>query len=226
MSGMVLTEKDNCFIYDGIFPDGVVAGFTKPSLEGRHPYLDTPAALSFLNREIDVSYMKQVHGASVHRVNSGGMYVGDGLLTNLKGLALAVKTADCMPVILSSPEKDIMGVVHMGWRSAKDGILENIGDDLSTFIATAGPALRKCCYEVGREFLEYVRMKPFLEEKDGRIFFDPAGFVKNELTKKGLKEENFFDAGLCSFCSPGEFYSHRRTGTKNRTISFIMDTRA
>jgi YfiH family protein len=226
MTGMVLTEKDNCFIYDGIFPDGVIAGFTKPSLEGRHPYIDTPTALSFLEREIDVSYMKQVHGAVVHRVNLGGMYVGDGLITGSKGLTLAVKTADCMPVILSSHEMGVTGVVHMGWRSAKDGILENVGDDLSTFVAASGPALRKCCYEVGREFFEYERVKPFLEERDGRIFFDSVSFVKNELMKRGLKEENFFDAGLCSFCSPGAFHSHRRTKTKNRTISFILDTRA
>jgi hypothetical protein len=219
---MELTEHDHCYLYEGVFPEGIIAGFTKPRLEGRLPHKDAQKALSFLDTAFAVSYMEQVHGSKVHLVSSGGMYVGDGLLTKEKGLVLAVKTADCMPVILHSRTEGILAAVHMGWRSAKEGILANVGEDLSTFTAVIGPALRKCCYEVGEEFLDFGNMSPFIEKKGKKLYFDPVAFARAALIERGLKEENFFDTRICSYCSFMELYSHRRTAQKNRTISFIV----
>lgn len=219
---MKLAERDYCYLYEDVFPDGIIAGFTKPQLEGRLPDRDAPKALSFLGSVFDVSYMKQVHGSKVHTVNFGGMYVGDGLVTEEKRLVLAVKTADCMPVTLYSRDQGVLAAVHMGWRSAKEGILANVGEDLSSFTAVVGPALRKCCYEVGEEFLDFDNMSPFLGRKGEELYFDPVSFAKEELLKRGLKEGNFFDTRICSYCSFMELHSHRRTGRNSRTVSFIV----
>ncbi len=110
----------------------------------------------------------------------------------------------------------------MGWRSAEAGILDNISFDLSSFAAIAGIGLRQCCYEVGEEFLEHERLKPFLERKQKKIFFDPIGFARATLIKKGLSEDNFFDLGLCNFCMESDFFSYRKSHTENRTVSFIL----
>lgn len=221
---MKLVEKTHCYLYGGVFPENIVAGFTKPAIEGRMPLSDAPKALSFLDSVVDISYMKQVHGSQVHKVHSPGMYVGDGLVTGLKGLALAVKTADCMPVLLYSGAKKKSAAVHMGWRSAKEGILGNVGEDLSSFTAVLGPALRKCCYEVGEEFLGFTNMRPFVSRRGKKLYFDSISFAKAELVRRGLKEKNFFDTRICSYCSFLGLHSHRRTrGTsRSRTISFIV----
>lgn len=211
-------------MYDGVFPKGVIAGFTKPEIEGRVPSRDTLKALSFLDGTLDVSYMKQVHGSRVHKVRSGGMYVGDGLVTGSKGLILAVKTADCMPILLYDRKKGLAAAIHMGWRSAREGILGNIGEDLSSFTAVLGPALRKCCYEVGDEFLGFERMGPFIKKRKGKLYFDPASFAVGELLKRGLEKKNLFDPDICSYCSSLSLHSHRRTrgNSKARTISFVV----
>ena len=225
MCAMELIEREFCYLYDGVFPKGVIAGFTKPEIEGRVPSRDTPKALSFLDGALDVSYMKQVHGARVHNVRLGGVYEGDGLVTEEKKLVLAVKTADCMPILLYDLKGGAAAVIHMGWRSAKEGILGNTGEDLSSFCAVAGPALRKCCYEVGKEFLDLAGLRPFVERKGECLFFDPVSFAKNELIKRGLPENSFFDSGICSYCSSSKLHSHRRSrGGKARTISFIVKT--
>ena len=82
--------------------------------------------------------------------------------------------------------------------------------------------MRKCCYEVGDEFLGYLPMKPFVESQEGKLYLDPIGFAKEKLKLKGLRNENFFDVNICSYCSPENFFSYRKTKTPHRTLSFVV----
>lgn len=218
---MRLLEQKHCFLVSDIFFSDTVIGFTKPSLAGHMPQ-DLYQALSFLGRQPQLSYMRQLHSALVEVVSKPGVYEADGLFCGQANHVLAVRTADCLPLLLYSPEKDIVGAVHMGWRSAQAGILENISFDLSSFAVIAGIGLRQCCYEVGEEFLEYQRLKPFLERKGNKLFFDPIAFARANLVKKGLPEDNFFDLGLCNFCMERDFFSYRKSHTEERIISFIL----
>lgn len=217
----MMIENRYAHIVDGFFPDGITAGFTTPIIEG-DPSRDMDIALSFLNKKIDVAYMDQVHGSEIKKIDTPGLYTCDGIFTDKADLTLVVKTADCMPLIFCSRQENVVGVVHMGWRSAKGGILDNIPYELSSFKVFAGVGMRKCCYEVGSEFLAHKNFKPHIRSRGGKYYFDPLGFARTSLVANGLKEENFSDLGLCSYCSEQNFFSHRKTATRNRTLSFIL----
>jgi len=218
---VMLGKKDRCVLVRGFFPSDIIAGFTDTRTSGKLPS-DLEQVLSALGKERGVCYMKQPHSSTVDVAEKSGLYEGDGLLSNKPGLALVVKTADCLPLILASIGKKTLGVVHMGWRSAEAGILENLGDDMSSFQIILGPGLRKCCYEVGKEFCQYPRVGPYVEGRRGSLYFDPITFVKRSLMDRGAREENIFDLGICTLCSGGEVFSYRKTGTSSRTLSFVL----
>jgi len=212
---------EHAYIWQRFFPGPVTAGFTRPTLKG-DVLLDMSAALAPAGMSPAIAFMKQVHGPEVKNITEAGIYVCDGIFTGISGLALVVRTADCLPLIFYSEKMNISGVVHMGWRSAAGGILENIGYDLSSFICVAGVGLRTCCYRVGTDFTAHERVKEFVRKTADSLIFDPIAFARHHLIRKGLRPENFFDAGICSYCSPDGFHSHRRTGTPDRTLSFIV----
>lgn len=219
---MKLIEKENCFLIEDFFKSGVIAGFTKPVLHG-DVLKDIPKIPCL--KDFKVSFLKQIHSATIRNVQQGCFLEGDGLITDRPGIVCVVRTADCMPVFLSSEELNVIGVIHMGWRGAKLGILDNINYDLRTFKAVAGVAMRQCCYEVGKEFLNYREFKTSLEEKNNSLYFNPVNFANKSLSANGLKKDNFLDLNICSICSKENFYSFRRNATDFRTLSFIVRTK-
>lgn len=208
-------------LWNDIFPAEVASGFTSPALRG-DVESDMPEVLSAIGRKASLAHMKQVHGPEVKVIDSPGVYTCDAIFTSEPDMALVVRTADCLPLALYSEKEGVAGVVHMGWRSAVGGILENIPFDLSSFTCVAGPGLRLCCYRVGEEFLENGRTGAFIEKRNRWCYFDAVAFARRNLMDKGLKEARFFDCGACSYCSDGAFHSHRRSGTLDRTMTFIV----
>lgn len=104
--------------------------------------------------------MHQVHGAVVARADGPGpVGEADAIVTGVRGLPIAVATADCLPVVLSADGG--VGVVHAGWRGLAVGVIpaavERLGDRLGTVRAAAiGPHIGPCCYEVGPEVVAAV----------------------------------------------------------------------
>ena len=105
--------------------------------------------------------MKQIHSAVVHAVSapSHEPLAGDGLITNTPGLLLAVKTADCVPVLVADVKRRVVGAFHAGWRGTVARIGEKgVGEMRRQFgslprdlRAAIGPSIRRCCYQVGPE---------------------------------------------------------------------------
>ena len=217
---MKLIEKENCFLIENFFESNTIAGFTKPVLPG-NVLQDIPKVFEPSPKKLKIAFLKQVHSPKIHSIEKEGCFEGDGLITKEINLICVVRTADCMPVFLSSKKLGVIGVVHMGWRGAKKGILDNIKYDLKSFKAIAGLGMRRCCYRVGKEFLEYPGFRPFLKKSGDDLYFNPIGFLEKHLISHGLNRDNFFDLGMCSFCSKENFFSFRRDSADNRTLSFI-----
>jgi len=220
LPSLKLVEKECCHIFDGLFSPSVIAGFTKSNIKGSLPG-DIKKTLSFLEEEFKLAYLKQVHSSRINFIKKDGVTEGDGLFTKDTNLAMIVRTADCLPLFFESEEEGIVGVMHLGWKSAQQGILENIEFNLASFKVVAGVGLRKCCYRVGEEFLDYSSFRPFLEKRQSGFYFDPIDFDREYLWRKGLRKENFFDTGICTLCSC-DFFSYRKDKTNNRTLSFIL----
>jgi YfiH family protein len=217
-----LSDRKYCYTIEGVFTPAVIVGFTKPTLQG-NPLKDLKKALTGLCKNFKIAHLKQIHSPTAHAVSRQGIYEGDGLFSDKENLALVVRTADCLPIFFYSKELGSIGMIHMGWQGAMRGILNNMPHDkLSSFKVIVGLGLRKCCYALGEEFLKQQEMSPFLEKRGNGLYFDPVAFAKAVLLEKGLKEENFLDLNLCSFCSKKGFFSYRRDKTSSRTLSFII----
>ncbi|HEV2987474.1 MAG TPA: peptidoglycan editing factor PgeF [Candidatus Angelobacter sp.] len=105
--------------------------------------------------------LRQIHSDIIHLVESPAAdpLIGDGLITNRPGIALAVMTADCLPVMLIDKKNRAVGVFHAGWRGTVQRITEkglgamrcHFGSMPSDIEAVIGPGIGGCCYEVGEE---------------------------------------------------------------------------
>jgi polyphenol oxidase len=155
-----------------------------------------------------LAFNRQVHSTTVHRAEPGRRgEAGDGLWTDIPGLALLAFAADCVPIALArrSGERAV-AVLHAGWRGLSGGVVEaavgELGGDVA---AVVGPAIGPCCYETGAEVAEL-----FDEDLtiDGRL--DLWSAAERRLRAAGAVDVERVD--LCTLCHPELFFSHRRSG--------------
>lgn len=175
-----------------------------------------------------VTWLTQVHGASVVEVERPGEHAGvraDAAVTSTPGAALSVITADCAPVVLTSPQA--VAVAHAGWRGLVAGVLENAVAALrrtgaDRIEAWLGPCIRPRCYEFGATDLDEVAAR-FGERVRARTAWDSAaldvpGAVRAALAGVGV--DVVHDGGVCTACSPVHF-SHRARSEAGRQAAFV-----
>lgn len=167
----------------------------------------------------------QVHSAEVATLRAGddplsfAKIRADGLVTNQPGVALAVLTADCQPVLLADPQAGVIGAVHAGWRGALAGVLEAAVGAMADLGATRiraviGPCISQRHYEVGDEFMDEVLAEDpdhhrfFSGGPNGRPMFDLPSFGLARLREAGVEAEW---TGHCTYADPDRFYSYRRS---------------
>ena len=108
--------------------------------------------------------LKQIHSAIVHvaRELPQKPFVGDGIITSIPGLTLAVLTADCVPVLIVDPKRKAVGAFHAGWRGTMQRVVEKgvgmmrleYGPNPADLFAAIGPCIQQCCYAVGDEVID------------------------------------------------------------------------
>jgi len=149
--------------------------------------------------------------------------------TDRSGLALAILTADCVPVVLWADDASVVGVAHAGWRGLCAGVVENLvaaipapAGQLSAWI---GPCISQPCYEVGEEvWSRFAHLSADMiapsDTADKRLL-DLAATVEYRLGEANVTRVS--QSGLCSFSDP-RFYSYRgRSGIETgRMASFVL----
>lgn len=146
---------------------------------------------------------------------------GDALVSNVPGVALAILTADCQPVLFHDPKAGIIGAAHAGWKGAKDGVLENtldameaLGADRDNTVAVIGPTISLMNYEVGPEFQEnFVGDDPrndrfFSSGASGRAHFDLPAYGLHRLKQAGVGSAEWIH--YCTYADEDRFFSYRR----------------
>src|ERR1019366_3716635 len=109
----------------------------------------------------NLATLRQIHSTTCVRATGrgGGLGEGDALLENTPGSVVAVKTADCLPILLVDERQRAVAAVHAGWRGTVAGIAQRAVEAMRAEFgalpgelhAAIGPGIGKCCYEVGPE---------------------------------------------------------------------------
>lgn len=177
-----------------------------------------------ISRDPRLATLHQIHSdiCLPARGRTGMLGDGDALFENTPGHLIAVKTADCLPILLVDEEHQAVAAVHAGWRGTVAHIAQNavhamwqeFGTEARRLHAAVGPGIGKCCYEVGAEVAAQ-----FGETGPGHI--DLAEANRRQLADAGVPEAQIHVAALCTRCG-GDFHSYRRDKEKaGRMLSFV-----
>jgi polyphenol oxidase len=180
--------------------------------------------------------LKQVHSNIVHDLHdtlaASQAVVGDGAITGLRGAALGVQAADCVPILIADHKARVVAAVHAGWRGTAGRIAENAvrqivdayGVASEDLTAVIGPHNAVCCYEVGEEVVDAVNDPDAIVRKPEwvRPHLNQALANKRQLMQAGVPEHQIVVSNLCTQCRGDLFYSYRRDAARTgRMLSVI-----
>ena len=161
----------------------------------------------------------------------------DAVVTDRPGMALCIKTADCVPVFLIDSVRHVISAVHAGWKGTALHIVEKSVKEMvqrfgvrpSDLFAFLGPSIGPCCYEVDTDVYQAMSRHPEREaffrsgRQTNRWMLDLPLANRFQLIYAGLHPERIRMAGLCTACHPELFFSYRaQGGCTGRQLNFIM----
>ncbi|MBN2600452.1 MAG: peptidoglycan editing factor PgeF [Candidatus Marinimicrobia bacterium] len=171
----------------------------------------------------DLACGVQVHSSMIQKVEKPGLFKStDGLITNQKNIVLAIKTADCVPVLMYNPVHHTIATVHAGWRSVKQDIISNSVNLMTTefgakpeeIYCAIGPSIRSCCYEVQRDMANQFPADSIISRND-RLFLNLVRVIRTQLRARGILPNHIDDSEMCTCCHDELFFSYRRDGTQS-----------
>lgn len=196
-------------------PPGVRAGFATRGV-GERFRASLPS---------DPVWLSQVHGTTVASVDERNVEAlrasppsADAAVTRARGIVLAVKTADCLPVLFADRSGTVAGVAHAGWRGLAAGVLDATVEALDVpaheVAAWIGPAIGPDAFEVGADVYDtYCRPDPgcaqhFVPLREGKWLADLPGLARRRLSRLGITH---VDGGMwCTHADAARFFSYRR----------------
>ena len=189
-------------------------------------------------------WLKQVHGTRVwdaDLAHTEAIIEADAAVTSKTNTVLTVMAADCLPVLICSPDGGVIGAAHAGWRGLLEGVLENTVDAMQTktgqsdtgqYLAWLGPAIGPRAFEVGEEvraaFHEHAQKYALpspaeafiaIDNKLGKYWANLYQLARQRLLSKGLS--HVYGGEYCTVRDEADFFSHRRDGLSGRFAAFI-----
>lgn len=194
---------------------------------------------SLVAQNIDIEedrlvFLNQIHSNIVIEAAKAkkNLIDADSMITN-QPLALAIQTADCMPILLAEPSQNIIAAIHAGWKGAFDDIIENSvqaienkGGSRNHIHAIIGPCIHQASYEVDQKFKDR-----FLEQsnnytnlfipssRDNHYLFDFPQLGVMKLERSGI--QNIIPSKWDT-CADERFFSHRRASLQNKSTGRIV----
>jgi YfiH family protein len=193
-------------------------------------------------QQFNIQWLDQVHGNRVIYLNQDNGYSdtakeGDAIITREKGVALAIMTADCLPILLSANDGSEIAAIHGGWRPLSKNIIEKTlqqmltpNDKISVWL---GPCIGKKVFEVGQEvrslFIQQsnafkhafslISSEQVKEKKTEKYLADLSLIAQLQLRSLGIK--NITSLEHCTYSMNNDYYSFRRENKTGRMASVI-----
>jgi purine-nucleoside/S-methyl-5'-thioadenosine phosphorylase / adenosine deaminase len=214
------------------------------------PDADLTAGWEEVERAAGVTAARLVRTRQVHGTEAAVFLRGDDplsasttdadiLATDDPDLALAVRTADCVPILIADPASGAVAAAHAGWRGLALRVPEAAVRAITTrwashpggLAAAIGPSIGPCCYEVGREVRD--RFERAFPAGQATGWFEPGErpehwqldiwqSARDQLVEAGLAPDRVHVAGLCTGCHPEWFCSYRKQGPEaGRLVAVI-----
>lgn len=229
------------YIFDRLAKGPVLAVYSKRPMDFLIPdgeeearqrlYAEVEADLGYRFRK--VVHCRQTHSDIVHIVEEAdlerGLPDGDGMLTDLPGVALEIRTADCQSVFLYDPDKGVVGNIHSGWRGtlaritvrAVEKMVSHYGSRPENIEAYINPSILRCCFEVEDDviglFGARLDVRSYAEKSrvlngHQKYLLDTAAINRDDLLAAGLRPGHIFLSGVCTMCEKETYHSYRGDG--------------
>lgn len=158
----------------------------------------------------------------------------DGILTDNTQVTLFMRFADCVPVLLADPAKNVIGIVHAGWQGTYKKVVQkavermcaHFGSKLEDIRSGIGPSICQNCYEVGQEVQEIFkshlgeRAKGYFARHGGHLYLDLWRANYDALREAGLSQIEVSE--ICTSCNLSDWFSHRAEGGKTGRFAVLM----
>lgn len=203
-----------------------LAGFDEDTAE--NIYENRRRFLNIFGGEYKLTSAWQVHGDDVKIVATQADVDDtesqfDALVSDLQGILIGVKTADCVPVLIGDPVNKSFAAVHAGWRGTVQSIaakavkkmVKNFGSDPRDFVCAIGPAALCGNYEIGTDVIEAFaanfkdHKKYFAPTREGHALIDLHSANEDQLASLGVNRKNIFKAPFCTMERTDLFFSYR-----------------
>jgi len=178
---------------------------------------------------------RQVHGCDILMCSGAGMqHSGQAdILISRDGSPVAVRVADCTPILLADPVSGISAAVHAGWRGTAAGAVMHAvrallteGAKADNIVACIGPCIGPCCFEIGGDTGEALRQScpgadAFVHSRDSRLYADLSAINRVQLEHAGIGRDHIEvlaehltgdGNAACTCCNSAHFFSYRRDG--------------
>ena len=185
------------------------------------------------------SRLHQVHGNTVRvvtRADAAERPPADGMVTRERGIVLGIFTADCVPILMTTPDGDVACALHAGWRGIIAGIaangidaMERLGARRGDVRAALGPSIGPCCFEVDAELASQFAAeisgsaRHARDGKPGKAYLDLRAIVRDQLIEAGVARDSIENAGPCTRCASDQYFSRRAAAgvTGGVQMSFV-----
>lgn len=209
------------FLRHGGVSQGPFATLNLGSSTGDHPD-HYKANRELVRKALNVErliFPHQTHGAGIDRVTAKNLdktFQADGIYTTEKNVALGVVHADCQAAIYYDPVHEAVGVVHAGWKGLVQNIYARMLEAMQREIGTQPQNLIVCIApSLGPDHAEFKNYKQefpqdFWSAQAKPNYFNLWEIAKRQLSALGVLDKNIEIAEICTYCSPKEYFSHRR----------------
>ena len=188
--------------------------------------------------------LRQVHGREVVTVRRGDEHPpvdetpeADAFISDDPGRALAVRGADCVPLLLADRVTGAVGAAHAGWRGTAAGttvaavraMAAAFGSKPSDLVAAVGPSIGPCCYRVGGDLVGAFLAAGHPRELMDRWFVDAEGLrldlwsaTRDQLVGAGLNVGAVHLSTVCTACHPEHCFSFRRDSATTGRLAGVI----